>query len=188
MSVWKLVYLLRGFLVGLPLVFAAFWFHGMVENVYIIWPIGLLVFFIGIAIRIWAQQHLRYRLKVHKDLTLTGPYQFVRNPVYVGTIAIFLGMTILFELPWLVPVTLIWSAVVYSFVIHYEEVHLLARYGQPYQKFMSDIPRWVPRSLSFKNLGLINENFTASLMAELPCVGYLLPCIIKKIVSVWFMH
>jgi protein-S-isoprenylcysteine O-methyltransferase Ste14 len=96
MSAWKLVYLLRGFLAGMPLIFAVFWFHNESENEYIIWPVGLFVFYIGMAIRIWAQQHLCYRLKFHKDLTFTGPYQFVRNPVYIGTITIFLGMTILF--------------------------------------------------------------------------------------------
>ena len=187
MSAWKLVYLLRGFLVAVPLVFATFWFRGQTENAYI-WPVGLCVFFIGMAIRVWAQQHLRYRLKVHKDLTLAGPYQFVRNPVYVGTIIIFLGMTILFKLLWLVPITLVWSAAVYSFVVHYEEMHLLARYGEPYQKFMSDIPRWIPRCLHLKNLGLKNENFTASVIAELHCLLYLLPCILKQAMSIWFKH
>jgi protein-S-isoprenylcysteine O-methyltransferase Ste14 len=186
MLIWKLVYLFRGFLVGIPLIFAAFWFHGETENVYVIWPVGLFVFFIGMAIRIWAQQHLRYRLKIHKELTLTGPYQFVRNPVYIGTIMIFLGMTILFELPWLVPVTLIWSAAIYSLVIHYEELHLLARYGEPYKKFMSDIPRWIPRNLSLGNLGLKNEYFTASVVAELFCLMYLLPCLLKELISIWY--
>jgi protein-S-isoprenylcysteine O-methyltransferase Ste14 len=188
MSAWKLVYLLRGFLVSVPLVFAALWFRNESENEYIIWPVGLFVFFIGMAIRIWAQQHLRYRLKVHKELTLTGPYQFVRNPVYIGTILIVLGMTILLELLWLVPVTFVWCAIVYSLVVHYEEVHLLQRYGESYRKYMSEVPRWLPRGLRLSDLGIRNENFTASIVAELHCLLFLLPCILKEAASIWFKH
>jgi hypothetical protein len=65
-------------------------------------------------------------------------------------------------------------------------MHLLARYGEPYKKFMSDIPRWIPRKLSFGNLGLKNEYFTASVVAELFCLMYLVPCVLKELISIWF--
>ncbi len=29
--------------------------------------------------------HLHYRLKTHKIITLTGPYRYVRNPIYSAT-------------------------------------------------------------------------------------------------------
>jgi protein-S-isoprenylcysteine O-methyltransferase Ste14 len=183
-SVWKWVYLLRGFLVSVPLVFAVFLSCFEVENEYLTWSLGLSVFFVGMAIRIWTQQHLRYRLKVSRQLAVTGPYQFVRNPVYIGNALIFSGMIIMMELVWLVPVALVWSVIVYSFVICYEEMHLLQRYGESYQKYMSEVPRWLPSSLRLRDLGVKTENFAASIVAELHCLLFLLPCIFKEVTSI----
>ncbi len=180
MSIWKLIFLSRGYLISVPLIFSIFCFHSEVENEYIIVPFGLAFFFTGFIIRIWAQQHLKYRLKIHKNLTLTGPYQYVRNPIYIGNIFIFLGMTFLSELLWLLPITLVWSSIVYSYVVHYEEIHLLKKYGNDYQNFLNNVPRWVPRIQSFKKLSIINEYFTASVIAELYCLLYLAPYILKE--------
>ncbi len=182
MLVPKWVYRFRGYLVALPLIFAFFWFHWETEE-HFVWPLGIFLFLIGVAFRIWAQQHLHYRLKVHKRLTVTGPYSFIRNPIYIGNILLCLSATVISELLWLVPVTLFYCFGVYSLVVRYEESHLLDKYGESYRKYMKEVPRWFPKRICLKNLGLINEYFNQSIVSEIQCVFLLLPYFLKELIA-----
>ena len=106
MSVPRWVYRVRNFFAGAPLFFAFISHAYEIEADGIIWPLGVGIVLVGIALRIWAQQHLRYRLKVHKQLTTTGPYEFVRNPLYIGNAIMCVGATIASELLWMIPITI----------------------------------------------------------------------------------
>lgn len=182
MSVPQWVYRYRGIVVSPPLIAALVCFRGETEIGSILWPLGTLVFLLGLFIRIWSQQHLHYRLKAPMQLTVTGPYALVRNPIYIGNTLICLGATLVSELLWLVPLTLLGCAAVYSLVVCYEEEHLLGRYGEAYRKYRLEIPRWLPL-IRFKNLKLMNEYFTASLVAEIHCPLILLAYILKEVLS-----
>ena len=183
MSIARIIYRLRGFLTSLPFVFAMLSFSYETENEWFVWPLGISIFLLGLLVRIWAQQHLRYRLKVRKLLTTTGPYSFVRNPIYLGNILIGLGLVVTSELLWLVPITLLYCFCVYSFVVSYEEEHLLEKYGESYRRYMLEVPRWLPQAIRFKNLGLRNEYFHLSTLAEIHCILALLPFLSKEIIG-----
>ncbi len=94
MSVPRLVYRVRNFIACTPLIFAFISHSYEIEADGVIWTLGVGIVSVGIALRILAQQHLRYRLKVHKQLTTTGPYEFVRNPLHIGNIIMCVGATI----------------------------------------------------------------------------------------------
>lgn len=183
MSIPRWFYRVRNFLACMPLMFVFFNHTGEMENDGIIWILGPSIVLVGIALRIWAQQHLHYRLKIHKQLTTTGPYGFVRNPLYIGSIIMCVGATITSELLWLIPITIFWCIGTYSIVIHYEEEHLLKKYGDAYRKYLLDVPRWFPKNLSLKKLGLINKYLYPSVLVELPGVFILLPYIIKESIN-----
>ena len=117
---------------------------------------------------------------------MTGPYTFIRNPIYVGNTLMCVGVTVLSRLMWLVPITLVYCVVVYTFVIRYEESRLLLRFGEDYRHFMDRVPRWVPRSLHVRKLGLVNEYLGASLRAEAHCLVMLLPWIMKDVIISWY--
>ena len=68
----------------------------------------------GFGIRVYAQMHLHYRLRVHKVLTMTGPYRYVRNPIYIANTLILVGACVMSELLWLTPLMLVWCALVYT--------------------------------------------------------------------------
>ena len=155
-------------------------FTGETERDAWIWPIGLTVFFLGVLIRVWAQTHLHYRLAVRKVLTTTGPYLFIRNPIYVANTLMLLGVTILSELLWLLPVMFLWCAFVYSLVVRREERHLTEKYGEPYIAFMKDVPRWIPRRASRRECGFAWQFLRKSLFAEAHCLLLLLPLIGKE--------
>ena len=184
MSRW--FYRFRGYLVAPPLILALFCFSLETEMDYLIWPLGISLVLTGVFLRIWAQQHLHYRLKVRKCLTITGPYALVRNPIYVGNILICLGAIITSELLWLAPITLFYCFSIYSLVVHYEEEHLLKKYGEAYQRYLSEVPRWLPRTIRFENLKLINRYLLTSVIAEIHCPLVLLPYVLKELLSPWF--
>jgi protein-S-isoprenylcysteine O-methyltransferase Ste14 len=118
-----------------------------IETESVIWPLGLLVFAAGLLLRVWAQRHLHYHIHVGvgKTLTRTGPYRYVRNPLYIGNTVMLAGLAVMCELLWMVPVALAYCAVVYGLVTRHEERHLAGKYGKPYLEYMAAVPRWFPR-------------------------------------------
>jgi protein-S-isoprenylcysteine O-methyltransferase Ste14 len=52
-----------------------------------IW-IGMILILLGESIRIWAAGHLQK----NEVLTVTGPYAYVKNPLYIGSIFIRQGL------------------------------------------------------------------------------------------------
>ena len=137
---------------------------------------------LGTFVRLWAQQHLHYRLDIRKQLTETGPYRLLRNPIYVGNTLMCLGAVAASELLWLMPVTLLWCAALYTLVVQDEEAHLLEKYGRPYRAYLLRVPRWLPRVFHLESLGLVNRHFVKSLVSELHCLLVLLPFVIKEMV------
>lgn len=185
-SLHQQIYRARGALVSPPLIGALICFSYEVEKDWLIWPLGLAIFLLGFILRFWARQHSRYHLKVPTQLTTTGPYAFVRNPVYIGNILICLGCTIVSEFLWFVPIALLWCMGLYYLVVRYEEKRLLRDYGEAYSAYCAAVPRWFPRCIQFWKLECINRYFWATFSAEIPCFMLLLPYIMKEIVSPWF--
>ena len=52
---------------------------------------GLLLVVVGEALRVWAAGHL----KKTKEVTTTGPYAYVKNPLYLGTLLILVGFCLI---------------------------------------------------------------------------------------------
>ena len=183
MSVPYWVYRIRNFLVCPPLIFAFLCHFYEIEAEEIIWPLGVSIVLLGVALRIWAQQHIHHRLIGHKQLTTTGPYEFVRNPLYIGNIILCVGVIIASELLWLIPVTVFWCIAIYSIVIRYEEEHLLEKYGDAYRRYLLQVPRWFPKlsSLRNRNMGLVNQYSYRTFLVELSSLFLLSPYIVKEI-------
>jgi protein-S-isoprenylcysteine O-methyltransferase Ste14 len=77
------------------------------------------------------------------SLALTGPYQFTRNPMYVGFVLLLAGLSLIFSLDWgliLVPVL---ALVLHYGVVAREETYLTAKFGQPYRDFLLRTRRWL---------------------------------------------
>lgn len=147
MSLWEKLtfafYRQRGFLFAPP--FIAMLLITWKENEHH-WTfvVGALLFLGGFFLRFWSQMHLHYRLKEKKLLTVSGPYVYVRNPIYIGNALLILGTGIMMELIWFIPVLLLYCVLVYTLVVRYEEYHLKMRYGNGYEEFMDRVPRWIP--------------------------------------------
>ena len=181
------IYKARGLLMIPPVLIAFFIKWHEIEVDWLIWSIGGIFFMLGILLRVWAQMHIHYRLKVPKKLTTTGPYAFTRNPIYIANTLIVCSLIILMELIWFVPIVFLWCILIYSLVIHYEEACLLRKYGEAYIKYMATVPRWIPKFSKFKckdERPYIKESSLVwlwpSIKAEAHCMLWLLIPFIKE--------
>lgn len=85
-----------------------------------------------------------------QHLVVTGFYRRVRNPMYVGVVAIVLGEALL-----LGAVALLWYAAVvwlafHLFVLGYEEPTLDRSFGDEYKTYRENVPRWLPRLTAWR--------------------------------------
>jgi protein-S-isoprenylcysteine O-methyltransferase Ste14 len=177
----KLAYTWRGFLVAPPVVVALVCLWGEYERDLLVWPLGLLVFLAGWAMRLWAQQYICYRLKTAKILVTDGPYALVRNPIYIGNTLVVLGLVCMSEVLWMVPGALLWCAAAYSLVVRYEERRLTARYGAAYLAYTAVVRRWLPRLQRRVPTGARRATLYQALLAEVH-VGFLLvPVVLKEV-------
>jgi len=78
-----------------------------------------------------------------RHLVVSGLYRYVRNPMYVGVVAVIAGQAILFA-DWrvLLYAALIWLAC-HLFVVAYEEPTLSRTFGAEYEAFRAHVPRWI---------------------------------------------
>ena len=97
-----------------------------------------------------------------------------------------MSATILSELLWFIPITICWSVLVYSLVIRYEEMRLLAKYGDECRQYMSEVPRWIPRFVPLSTANGFNRHCYASIVSEIHCLAIILPYLLKEVVSPWF--
>ena len=80
-----------------------------------------------------------------RHLVVTGLYRHVRNPMYVGVVSVIAGQGLLLGSARVLDYgVLVWMA--FSlFVIGYEEPTLCRTFGEEYERFCANVPRWIPR-------------------------------------------
>ena len=80
-----------------------------------------------------------------KELVVTGLYRYMRNPIYVGALLIFLGHFLWFG-TWALLMYALFSFIgVYAFVLLFEEPNLKRKFGRAYEDYLEKVPRWIPR-------------------------------------------
>jgi hypothetical protein len=101
--------------------------------------IGLLFILFGQAFRIWAAGH------IHKDRVATGgPYAYMRNPLYFGSLFISIGFAVMAKEWWAYVVVAAQFLFFYYLAILSEERYLKAHLGQTYQSYTAAVPRFWP--------------------------------------------
>lgn len=79
-----------------------------------------------------------------KELVVTGLYRYVRNPTYLGGLAILIGEVLILGSRALLGYTVVWLLVMNSVILVYEEPNLRARFGESYERYCVLVRRWVP--------------------------------------------
>jgi len=78
-------------------------------------------------------------------LVVSGPYRFVRNPIYVATAAVIAGEALLLRQPILLIAAAVYVVALGTLNRVYEEPRLLNRHGRAYETYRAAVPGWVPR-------------------------------------------
>lgn len=121
---------------GFLLVATFAWFsHPSAESLLYGVPVSLL----GLALRAWAAGHLAKNQK----LTMSGPYRFLRNPLYIGTLLVAAGLVLASRSPMLGVVFAAVFFLIYLPVIELEEQHLRGLFPE-FAEYAERVPALVP--------------------------------------------
>lgn len=182
-KVHKFAYTYRGFLVSIPILIALCLPYKADYNNLLLWISAGIVFSLGLFIRIWAQQHLHFRLQMKRICTTTGPYRLVRNPIYIGNTLICLAVIIASGQLFMLPVELLVCFLVFPLVVADEESILKVSFGDEYLEYLKSVPRWFPKLKPDVKPEINTDYLSISVKVELYNFLFFIPVIIKHIVK-----
>jgi protein-S-isoprenylcysteine O-methyltransferase Ste14 len=102
--------------------------------------VGGILAMIGGVIRGWAACTIRK----NRILTTTGPYAYTRNPLYLGSFLVGLGVVVGSGSYWLLLVFVVFFTVVYSRTMRAEERHLEELFGEDFRRYAASVPLFIP--------------------------------------------
>jgi protein-S-isoprenylcysteine O-methyltransferase Ste14 len=114
---------------------------------------GLFLVLGGISLRAWgaaaAGGHTRTDRIEGESLATHGPFAYTRNPIYLGSMILGLGMVFLIgDLFMLLPCSATFLFL-YFLIIPAEEEFLLKTFGRSYQTYCENVPRLTPRTAAW---------------------------------------
>ena len=115
-------------------------------------PMGTALLICGELIRIWAVSYAggetRTRNVGAPTLCSSGPYAFVRNPLYVGNMLMYVGIVLIAgaaNIFLMVATTFSFFLIQYSLIISLEEETLDNLFGENYVEYKKNVPAIFPR-------------------------------------------
>jgi protein-S-isoprenylcysteine O-methyltransferase Ste14 len=110
--------------------------------------VGLALFLVGLASAVWARVHLGRNWgvpmsqRVDPELVTTGPYRYVRHPIYSGVLLALVGTALALALYWFVVVVAAGIYFVYSATV--EERLMSERFPAQYPAYRARTRMLVP--------------------------------------------
>ncbi|MGE5402574.1 MAG: methyltransferase family protein [Ignavibacteriales bacterium] len=157
-----------------PVPFLIMMFLYRSPNIYSI-ILGFLVAGLGEMIRLWGVSYAGSETRTTGPvggtyLVISGPFAHVRNPLYVGNILLYMGIGImsLALFPYLQIIAFVFFYLQYKFIIREEEEYLRKAFGEEYEEYYRNVPRFLPRLTPYRNnrIGQPTYNLKAGLRSE----------------------
>jgi protein-S-isoprenylcysteine O-methyltransferase Ste14 len=124
--------------VGYPVGVAAFWF-ARPEWKWLLCGAGIAI--CGLVLRGYAAGHLRKG----RQLAVSGPYAFTRNPLYLGSVLLAAGFSVASH-SWISASLLAaYLTIFYPTVVRREQDELQVQYGSAFVEYASRVPAFWPR-------------------------------------------
>ncbi|MEQ1853751.1 MAG: isoprenylcysteine carboxylmethyltransferase family protein [Chthoniobacteraceae bacterium] len=115
----------------------------------IIQTLGLLVIGGGLALRAWGAGSAGFHTRTGRieapRLATAGPFAYLRNPIYLGSILLGVGMSLLIGDPVALVIAAAAFALLYFGIVPAEEQFLLGQFGDAYRRYCEAVPRFIPR-------------------------------------------
>lgn len=97
-------------------------------------------------LRIWAVGYAGSATRTRGDnvpaLVHSGPYRFVRNPLYIANILMYTLAGVAFGFIYLSIAIFLYSCIQYTFIVRFEESILVGIFKDQYERFKLTVPRW----------------------------------------------
>ncbi len=103
----------------------------------------------GALLRIWSAGHI----DKGKVLACTGPYALTRNPLYLGSFLMAIGILLAGQGYWLILPFILFFAVIYFPVMRAEEEELRSGHGDLFDKYCRAVPLFLPRFSTGYSMG-----------------------------------
>ncbi len=110
---------------------------------------GLSICFLGLLIRIWSAGHLRKE----KKLAISGPYQYTRNPLYLGNFVIGISVAFTSRSWWVLGYFAAYFLLFYPLVIKREMKRMKELFPDEYDEYKKKAPLFFPTWKSFSLSG-----------------------------------
>jgi protein-S-isoprenylcysteine O-methyltransferase Ste14 len=107
--------------------------------------LGAAIAWVGEAIRVWAAGHL----EKSKEVTRSGPYRFIRHPLYLGSSLIGVGLAIAAHHLVLGALIVLYLATTLTAAMRSEEAHLRDKFGDDYDAYAEQRAAPMPRAFSW---------------------------------------
>jgi protein-S-isoprenylcysteine O-methyltransferase Ste14 len=111
---------------------------------------------------LWLRGYASGYVKKNAEITMTGPYAFTRNPLYLGSMLIAFGFALASRSLWIALALLILFTIIYIPVIRSEESFLRSKFSG-YDEYAKRVPRLIPRLSPAKTADQSGGEFSAAL-------------------------
>jgi protein-S-isoprenylcysteine O-methyltransferase Ste14 len=112
--------------------------------------VGAMLSVIGLALRGWSAG----TIQKGEVLTVSGPYAYVRNPLYVGSFLIGAGLAIAGgSVLWLL-LFLLFFVTLYGPTVASEAARLTEQFGHRYVEYAAQVPAFIPRLRPYEGGGM----------------------------------
>jgi protein-S-isoprenylcysteine O-methyltransferase Ste14 len=112
--------------------------------------LGTLLIALGTALRLWAGLYIGGHKE--RELVTSGPYNCVRNPLYLGNLLAAGGITALTGSPVVAAGTVAATFAIYVATIRQEEQKLKPIFGTAYTGYLRRVPALLPRLACLRHL------------------------------------
>jgi protein-S-isoprenylcysteine O-methyltransferase Ste14 len=110
--------------------------------------VGLALFAVGLAVAVWARVNIGRNWgtpmtrKDDPDLVTSGPYRFVRHPIYSGVLLAGIGTAVGLSWQWLAAVAL--GGIYFGYSARVEERYMTERFPEQYPEYRASTRMLIP--------------------------------------------
>jgi protein-S-isoprenylcysteine O-methyltransferase Ste14 len=108
--------------------------------------IGIVISALGLAIRAWAAGHIRKNV----EITVSGPYSYTRNPLYLGSLIMCVGVCIGAGIWWVAVIFVLLFLSIYLPVMRVEAEDLRQIFPETFPDYEQNVPLIFPRLSPWK--------------------------------------